>query len=307
MTYRMLSSVLAVPAHQAKQMLHEFKRQQQRKVHATYVLCGYLQVSAGREMGGLGGHSAAPLLQPASGSAQFVVQCVRYASLWPSSRPQLTRCFHARSEEKLEHAKAAFETLTSQHVYCVQPASPVDLAHVWLAESAKFKALLMEDTPEAQNYLSNRWSAIGADHIERKAFGDGAFRCVLSLCRCPYLFIDAARADPSTCRLRTTRPRPSGPTLSRCVRAASHGALSRVPLTSVRGRIWPRTQMVCWRRSARLALQRTSRTRKRRPSRAQTRSDGVRASQVSAHQTTGLERRRSQEEKGTHVQVCAAV
>lgn len=41
MTYRMLSSVLAVPANTAKQMLAEFKRQRKGKVHCTYLLCGY--------------------------------------------------------------------------------------------------------------------------------------------------------------------------------------------------------------------------------------------------------------------------
>ncbi len=43
MTYRMLSSVLAVPVNTAKQMLAEFKRQRKSKVHCTYVLCGYLK------------------------------------------------------------------------------------------------------------------------------------------------------------------------------------------------------------------------------------------------------------------------
>ncbi len=84
-------------------------------------------------------------------------------------------------EEKLEEAKATFARVTSQHVYSVEPAAPPDLSQAWLAEVTKFKALLGQDTPEAEHYLDNRWSAIAAPFIKRKAFGDGAFRWVFLL------------------------------------------------------------------------------------------------------------------------------
>lgn len=121
-TYRSLSRALKVQCNLAKQMLYDFHQKQNARragtVHATYLITG---IRRKEEAQSNGVHSQ----QDEEDTA------VRSSPLLPSSsmpgpdedqeqEPVLTRTVMVVREERLEQAKAKFESITGMHVYSLQ-------------------------------------------------------------------------------------------------------------------------------------------------------------------------------------------
>ncbi|OOQ88412.1 hypothetical protein PEBR_12027 [Penicillium brasilianum] len=123
-TYRSLSRALKVHANRAKQILFEFHRVENAKkpqsVHATYLISGIQQPP---EPPATNGHAndedevmqSSPYLPSSIPNQDAVPEQVRIASI-----------ILAR-EEDLEDAKATFQSISTIHVYSVQPSTLQDL------------------------------------------------------------------------------------------------------------------------------------------------------------------------------------
>ncbi|KAJ5418209.1 uncharacterized protein N7487_001759 [Penicillium crustosum] len=123
-TYRLLSRALKVHANRAKQILFEFHRNENAKkpqtVHATYVISGIQKV---------------PESAPTNGHAGDEDEMMQSSPYLPSSMPnqdaasdsiRTTSIVLAR-EEDLEDAKATFQSISTIHVYSLQPTALPDL------------------------------------------------------------------------------------------------------------------------------------------------------------------------------------
>ncbi|KAJ6119746.1 Six-hairpin glycosidase [Penicillium sp. IBT 18751x] len=124
-TYRSLSRVLKIHANRAKQILFEFHNKENAKkpqsVHATYVISG---IQKAPEPPATNGH--------AKNDEDEIMQSSPYL---PSSQPnqddaseslRIASIILAR-EEDLEDAKATFQSISTIHVYSVQPTALQDL------------------------------------------------------------------------------------------------------------------------------------------------------------------------------------
>ncbi|KAJ5604038.1 hypothetical protein N7537_006994 [Penicillium hordei] len=123
-TYRLLSRALKVHANRAKQILFEFHRNENAKkpqaVHATYVISGIQK---------------APEPAPTNGHADDADEMMQSSPYLPSSIPnqdtasdsiRITSIVLAR-EEDLEDAKSTFQSISTIHVYSLQPTALPDL------------------------------------------------------------------------------------------------------------------------------------------------------------------------------------
>ncbi|KAJ5195971.1 hypothetical protein N7449_006450 [Penicillium cf. viridicatum] len=123
-TYRLLSRALKVHANRAKQILFEFHRNENAKkpqtVHATYVISGIQK---------------APEPAPTNGHADDEDEMMQSSPYLPSSMPnqdtaldsiRTTSIVLAR-EEDLEDAKSTFQSISTIHVYSLQPTALPDL------------------------------------------------------------------------------------------------------------------------------------------------------------------------------------
>ncbi|KAJ5121524.1 uncharacterized protein N7515_009485 [Penicillium bovifimosum] len=123
-TYRSLSRALKVHANRAKHLLFEFHRSENAKkpqtVHATYVISGFQK---------------APEPAPTNGHADDEDETMQSSPYLPSSMPnQDTDSASIRTafivlvrEEDLEDAKATFQSISTIHVYSLEPTALPDL------------------------------------------------------------------------------------------------------------------------------------------------------------------------------------
>ncbi|OQE15130.1 hypothetical protein PENFLA_c033G08432 [Penicillium flavigenum] len=123
-TYRLLSRVLKVHANRAKQILFEFHRNENAKkpqtVHATYVISGIQK---------------APEPAPTNGHADDEDEMMQSSPYLPSSMPNQdatsdsirTASIVLAREEDLEDAKSTFQSISTIHVYSLQPTALPDL------------------------------------------------------------------------------------------------------------------------------------------------------------------------------------
>ncbi|KAJ5782505.1 DNA polymerase subunit Cdc27 [Penicillium paradoxum] len=123
-TYRSLSRALKVNANRAKHILFEFHRNENAKkpqtVHATYVISGLQKASEPA---------------PANGHANDEDEVMQSSPYLPSSIPnqdevsdsiRITSIVLAR-EEDLEDAKSTFQSISTIHVYSLEPTALPDL------------------------------------------------------------------------------------------------------------------------------------------------------------------------------------
>ncbi|CAP96799.1 hypothetical protein E8E15_008372 [Penicillium rubens] len=123
-TYRLLSRALKVHANRAKQILFEFHRNENAKkpqtVHATYVISGIQK---------------APEPAPTNGHADDEDEMMQSSPYLPSSMPNQdvtsdsirTASIVLAREEDLEDAKSTFQSISTIHVYSLQPTALPDL------------------------------------------------------------------------------------------------------------------------------------------------------------------------------------
>ncbi|KAJ5398101.1 hypothetical protein N7509_006214 [Penicillium cosmopolitanum] len=125
-TYRALSRALKVHATKAKQMLYDFHRNENAKkpqsVHATYVISGFQKPPA----------AETPVTNGHAKDEDEVMQSSPYL---PSSMPNQDASFESprvmsiiiAREEDLEDAKSTFHSISTIHVYSLQPTVLQDL------------------------------------------------------------------------------------------------------------------------------------------------------------------------------------
>ncbi|KAJ5952760.1 uncharacterized protein N7479_011173 [Penicillium vulpinum] len=123
-TYRLLSRALKVHANQAKHILFEFHRNENAKkpqtVHATYVISGIQK---------------APEPAPTNGHANDEDEMMQSSPYLPSSMPNQDADSHSirttsimlAREEDLEDAKSTFHSISTIHVYSLEPTALPDL------------------------------------------------------------------------------------------------------------------------------------------------------------------------------------
>ncbi|CAL5873249.1 uncharacterized protein PFLUO_LOCUS7518 [Penicillium psychrofluorescens] len=160
-TYRSLSRALKVHATLAKQMLFDFHRTENAKkpqsVHATYVISGIQKPPPPPETNGHGANDEDAIMQsspymPSSMPNQDPADAVRVTSII------LTR------EENLEAAKSTFESVSTIHVYSVQPTVLQDLNVLTDVSRETWSAHVHEDPLE----FGKQWGMIQNTHVQRR-------------------------------------------------------------------------------------------------------------------------------------------
>ncbi|EPS32841.1 hypothetical protein PDE_07802 [Penicillium oxalicum 114-2] len=161
-TYRSLSRSLKVHANRAKQILYEFHRNENAKrpqsVHATYLISG-IQKPA-EEPPATNGHpsdedevmQSSPYLLSSMPNQDSALESVRVASI-----------ILAR-EEDLEAAKTTFQSISSIHVYSVQPAPLQDLNTLTAVCRELALAHIQDDPLEC----GQQWGMIQNRNVKRR-------------------------------------------------------------------------------------------------------------------------------------------
>ncbi|KAJ5940267.1 hypothetical protein N7516_000435 [Penicillium verrucosum] len=160
-TYRLLSRALKVHANRAKQILFEFHRNENAKkpqtVHATYVISGIQK---------------APEPAPTNGHADDEDEMMQSSPYLPSSMPNedaASDSIRAISivlarEEDLEDAKSTFQSISTIHVYSLQPRALPDLNVLVDANREIASTHGREDPLEC----GNQWGMIQNRNVKRR-------------------------------------------------------------------------------------------------------------------------------------------
>lgn len=160
-TYRLLSRALKVHANRAKQILFEFHHNENAKkpqtVHATYVISGIQK---------------APEPAPTNGHADDEDEMMQSSPYLPSSMPnqdtasdsiRTTSIVLAR-EENLEDAKSTFQSISTIHVYSLQPTALPDLNVLVDANREIASTYRQEDPLEC----GKQWGMIQNRNVKRR-------------------------------------------------------------------------------------------------------------------------------------------
>ncbi|OGE55600.1 hypothetical protein PENARI_c004G11535 [Penicillium arizonense] len=160
-TYRSLSRALKVPANRAKQVLFEFHRNENAKkpqtVHATYVISGIQK---------------APEPAPTNGHANDEDEIMQSSPDLPSSMPnqdassystRIASIILAR-EEDLEDAKSTFQSISTIHVYSIEPTPLPDL-NVLVDVSREIATKYAQEDPLE---CGKQWGMIQNRNVKRR-------------------------------------------------------------------------------------------------------------------------------------------
>ncbi|CAG8254077.1 unnamed protein product [Penicillium nalgiovense] len=160
-TYRLLSRALKVHANRAKQILFEFHRNENAKkpqtVHATYVISGIQK---------------APEPAPTNGHADDEDEMIQSSPYLPSSMPNqdaTSDSFRTASivlarEEDLQDAKSTFQSISTIHVYSLQPTALPDL-NVLVDANREISSTHGQDDPLE---CGKQWGMIQNRNVKRR-------------------------------------------------------------------------------------------------------------------------------------------
>ncbi|KAJ5239238.1 hypothetical protein N7468_003857 [Penicillium chermesinum] len=160
-TYRLLSRALKIHANRAKQILFDFHATENAKrpqsVHATYVITGIQN----------------PPEPPATnGHAKDEDEIMQSSPYLPSSIPNQEGLFGSveytaitlAREEDLEDAKSAFKSISSIHVYSIQPTVLQDLNSL-IDVAREIATTYAQDDPLE---VGKQWGMIQNPHVRRR-------------------------------------------------------------------------------------------------------------------------------------------